>query len=56
MNELAGAPLTAGFVIALFDRQGNLLNQNLFRRIESFLNELMWMSRVARYDRGVGWA
>ncbi len=35
----------------LFDDRGNLLDQNFIRRIDTFLNELIWMARVLRYGR-----
>ena len=35
----------------LFDEHGNLLNQSYVRRLDKFLNELVWMSRVLRYGR-----
>jgi NAD(P)H-dependent FMN reductase len=35
----------------LFDQQGNLLDQNYLRRIDKFLNELIWMARVLRHGR-----
>jgi NAD(P)H-dependent FMN reductase len=35
----------------LFDERGDLLDQNLIRRIDTFLNELIWMARVLRYGR-----
>jgi hypothetical protein len=35
----------------LFDEQGNLLDQSYVRRLEKFLNELIWMARVLRYGR-----
>jgi len=35
----------------LFDEHGNLLNQSYVRRLDRFLNELVWMSRVLRYGR-----
>jgi hypothetical protein len=35
----------------LFDERGNLLDQNFVRRVDIFLNELIWMSRVLRYGR-----
>jgi NAD(P)H-dependent FMN reductase len=38
-------------VQALFDEQGNLLDQNYVRRVDKFLNELIWMARVLRYGR-----
>jgi NAD(P)H-dependent FMN reductase len=34
-----------------FDEQGNLLDQAYVRRIEKFLAELVWMSKVLRYGR-----
>jgi NAD(P)H-dependent FMN reductase len=35
----------------LFDEHGNLLDENFVRRIDKFLNELIWMARVLRYGR-----
>jgi NAD(P)H-dependent FMN reductase len=35
----------------LFDEHGNLLDQNFARRIDKFLDELIWMSRTLRYGR-----
>jgi NAD(P)H-dependent FMN reductase len=35
----------------LFDEQGNLLDQSYVRRLDRFLNELIWMARVLRYGR-----
>jgi NAD(P)H-dependent FMN reductase len=35
----------------LFDDHGNLLDQNFIRRIDKFLDELIWMARVLRYGR-----
>jgi NAD(P)H-dependent FMN reductase len=35
----------------LFDAAGNLLEQSYVRRIDKFLGELIWMSRVLRYGR-----
>jgi NAD(P)H-dependent FMN reductase len=35
----------------LFDERGNLLDENFVRRIDTFLNELIWMARVLRYGR-----
>ena len=35
----------------LFDDQGNLLDQNYVRRVDKFLDELIWMARVLRYGR-----
>ncbi|HEY7002102.1 MAG TPA: NADPH-dependent FMN reductase [Candidatus Udaeobacter sp.] len=40
-----------GNVQKLFDDQGNLLDQNYVRRLDKFLNELIWMARVLRYGR-----
>jgi NAD(P)H-dependent FMN reductase len=35
----------------LFDEHGKLLDQNYVRRVDKFLNELVWMARVLRYGR-----
>jgi len=35
----------------VFDQQGKLLDQNFVRRVDGFLNELIWMSRVFRNGR-----
>jgi NAD(P)H-dependent FMN reductase len=40
-----------GNVQKIFDEQGNLLDQNYVRRLDKFLNELIWMARVLRYGR-----
>ena len=40
-----------GHVGKLFDEQGKLLDQNYIRRVDKFLDELIWMSRVLRYGR-----
>jgi NAD(P)H-dependent FMN reductase len=40
-----------GQVQKLFDEQGNLLDQSYVRRLDKFLNELIWMARVLRYGR-----
>jgi NAD(P)H-dependent FMN reductase len=40
-----------GNVQKLFDEQGNLLDQSYVRRVDKFLNELIWMARVLRYGR-----
>jgi NAD(P)H-dependent FMN reductase len=40
-----------GNVEKLFDEQGNLLDQSYVRRLDKFLNELIWMARVLRYGR-----
>ncbi|HEX4696655.1 MAG TPA: NADPH-dependent FMN reductase [Candidatus Udaeobacter sp.] len=39
------------YVQGLFDQNGNLLDQKYVRRIDKFLNELIWMARVLRYGR-----
>jgi NAD(P)H-dependent FMN reductase len=38
-------------VQTLFDEQGELLNQEYIGRVDKFLNELIWMSRVLRHGR-----
>jgi NAD(P)H-dependent FMN reductase len=40
-----------GGVGHLFDEHGNLLDQNYVRRVDKFLDELIWMSRVLRHGR-----
>jgi NAD(P)H-dependent FMN reductase len=40
-----------GRIGSLFDERGQLLDENFVRRIDTFLNELIWMSRVLRYGR-----
>jgi NAD(P)H-dependent FMN reductase len=40
-----------GKIGSLFDDRGNLLDQNFIRRVDEFLNELIWMARVLRYGR-----
>jgi NAD(P)H-dependent FMN reductase len=35
----------------LFDKDGKLLDQSYTKRIEKFLKELIWMSKVLRYGR-----
>jgi hypothetical protein len=35
----------------LFDEEGNLRDQSYVRRVEKFLNELIWMARVLRHGR-----
>jgi NAD(P)H-dependent FMN reductase len=35
----------------LFDQSGNLLDQSYIKRIDKFLGELIWMSKVLRYGR-----
>src|ERR1041384_8236844 len=40
-----------GKVGTLFDDQGKLLDQSYVRRVDKFLNELIWMARVLRHGR-----
>jgi NAD(P)H-dependent FMN reductase len=40
-----------GNVQKLFDDQGKLLDLSYVRRVDKFLNELIWMARVLRYGR-----
>jgi NAD(P)H-dependent FMN reductase len=40
-----------GKITTLFDERGNLLDQDYVRRLEKFLNELIWMARVLRHGR-----
>jgi NAD(P)H-dependent FMN reductase len=40
-----------GKVGTLFDEHGNLNDQNFVRRVNTFLNELIWMARVLRHGR-----
>jgi NAD(P)H-dependent FMN reductase len=40
-----------GKIGSLFDEHGNLMDENFVRRVDTFLNELIWMSRVLRYGR-----
>jgi NAD(P)H-dependent FMN reductase len=40
-----------GKIGMLFDERGTLLDQNFVGRVDKFLNELIWMSRVLRYGR-----
>jgi NAD(P)H-dependent FMN reductase len=40
-----------GRVGSLFDERGQLLDENFVRRVDGFLNELIWMSRVLKYGR-----
>ena len=35
----------------LFDESGKLLDENYVRRVDAFLQELIWMARVLRYGR-----
>jgi NAD(P)H-dependent FMN reductase len=36
---------------SLFDERGQLLDENFVRRVDTFLNELIWMARVLRHGR-----
>jgi NAD(P)H-dependent FMN reductase len=40
-----------GSVGKLFDQSGKLLDDSFVRRVDKFLNELIWMARVLRYGR-----
>src|SRR5436190_21151765 len=40
-----------GKIGTLFDERGNLLDQNYVRRLDKFLNQLMWMAGVLRHGR-----
>src|SRR5438034_855305 len=40
-----------GKVRTLFDERGRLLDQSYVRRVDKFLNELIWMARVLRHGR-----
>jgi NAD(P)H-dependent FMN reductase len=40
-----------GKIGTLFDERGQLLDENFVRRVDIFLNELVWMSKVLRYGR-----
>lgn len=40
-----------GKVGTLFDERGDLVEESFIRRIDKFLNELIWMSRVLRHGR-----
>ena len=40
-----------GNVAKIFDEEGNLLDQNYVRRLDKFLNELVWMARALRHGR-----
>ncbi len=40
-----------GKVGTLFDERGNLLDENYVRRVDKFLDELIWMSGVLRHGR-----
>jgi NAD(P)H-dependent FMN reductase len=40
-----------GNVQKLFDQQGNLLDQSYVRRVDKFLDELIWMALTLRHGR-----
>ena len=40
-----------GRIGSLFDERGNLLDENFVRRVDGFLNELIWMAKVLRHGR-----
>src|SRR5438067_13790623 len=40
-----------GKVGTLFDERVNLLDESYVRRVDKFLDELIWMSRVLRHGR-----
>jgi NAD(P)H-dependent FMN reductase len=40
-----------GKIGTLFDERGNLLDENYIRRVDKFLDELIWMARVLRHGR-----
>ena len=40
-----------GKIRTLFDENGKLLDQNYVRRLDKFLDELIWMARVLRHGR-----
>src|SRR5205085_3334679 len=40
-----------GSVGRLFDEHGMLLDEKFVRRVDTFLNELIWMARVLRHGR-----
>ena len=40
-----------GNVGMVFDERGKLLDNNFLRRVEMFLDELIWMAKVLRYGR-----
>jgi NAD(P)H-dependent FMN reductase len=55
MRELGLVPIfedvNFGKIGMVFDERGNLLDQNFVGRVDKFLNELIWMSRVLRHGR-----
>ena len=40
-----------GKIGTLFDERGNLLDENYIRRVDKFLDELIWMAQVLRHGR-----
>ena len=40
-----------GKIGSLFDERGSLLDENFIRRVDTFLNELIWMAKVLRQGR-----
>jgi NAD(P)H-dependent FMN reductase len=40
-----------GKIGTLFDERGNLLDENYIRRVDKFLDELIWMACVLRHGR-----
>src|SRR6266404_2756384 len=40
-----------GKIGTLFDERGNLLDENYVRRVDKFLDELVWMAHVLRHGR-----
>ena len=40
-----------GNVASLFDASGKLLDEKFIRRVDQFLQELIWMARALRYGR-----
>jgi NAD(P)H-dependent FMN reductase len=40
-----------GKIGMLFDERGKLLDDNFIRRIDTFLDELIWMAKVLRHGR-----
>src|SRR5436853_1125586 len=40
-----------GRIGSVFDEQGKLLDEKFVRRVDGFLNELIWMAKVLRHGR-----
>ncbi|HZR78882.1 MAG TPA: NADPH-dependent FMN reductase [Chthoniobacterales bacterium] len=40
-----------GKIGSVFDEQGKLLDEKFVRRVDGFLNELIWMAKVLRHGR-----